>query len=88
MIIDSKVYDVTKFLDDHPGGAKAIAIYAGKDATEQFDMLHERNVIDKYAPDTYIGDLVAQKAAVPYVQNTESVERKTVNQLTPSEQEG
>jgi cytochrome b involved in lipid metabolism len=46
-------------LDDHPGGAKAILLYAGKDATEQFDMLHDRNVISKYAPNTYIGDVVA-----------------------------
>ena len=27
---------------------QAIVIYAGKDATEEFDMLHERKVIDKY----------------------------------------
>lgn len=58
VIIDNKVYDVTSFLDDHPGGAKAILLYGGKDATEQFDMLHDRNVIPKYAPETYIGDLV------------------------------
>eukprot|EP00391_Amoebophrya_sp_Ameob2_P011526 CAMPEP_0178991142 /NCGR_PEP_ID=MMETSP0795-20121207/5356_1 /TAXON_ID=88552 /ORGANISM="Amoebophrya sp., Strain Ameob2" /LENGTH=80 /DNA_ID=CAMNT_0020682803 /DNA_START=145 /DNA_END=387 /DNA_ORIENTATION=- len=48
VIIDGEVFDVTKFLPDHPGGAKAIVIYAGKDATEEFDMLHERKVIDKY----------------------------------------
>jgi len=48
VIIDGEVFDVTKFLDDHPGGKKAILIYAGKDATEEFDMLHERKVIDKY----------------------------------------
>ncbi|KAK9466531.1 hypothetical protein V1512DRAFT_208405 [Lipomyces arxii] len=28
-----KVYDVTKFLDEHPGGAELILDYAGKDAT-------------------------------------------------------
>lgn len=30
------VYDVTKFLDDHPGGQKPIISMAGKDATEYF----------------------------------------------------
>ena len=44
VIIDGEVYDVTKFLPDHPGGKKAILIYGGKDATEEFDMLHERKV--------------------------------------------
>lgn len=48
MIIDGEVLDVTKFLEDHPGGKKAIMIYAGKDATEEFDMLHDRKVIEKY----------------------------------------
>jgi len=47
-IIDGKALDVTKFLGDHPGGKQAILLYAGKDATEEFDMLHDRNVIQKY----------------------------------------
>jgi cytochrome b involved in lipid metabolism len=34
-----QVLDVTKFLPEHPGGAKAILLYAGKDATEEFLML-------------------------------------------------
>ena len=48
VIIDGEALDVTKFLNDHPGGKKAIMIYAGKDATEEFDMLHDRKVIEKY----------------------------------------
>lgn len=48
VIIDEEIYDVTKFLPDHPGGSKALLVYAGRDATEEFDMLHERNVIQKY----------------------------------------
>lgn len=32
--IGTKVYDVTTFLDDHPGGAEFILDYAGKDVTE------------------------------------------------------
>jgi len=55
VIVNGKVLDVTKFLDDHPGGRKAIMLYAGKDATEEFNMLHEENVIEKYAPQVLIG---------------------------------
>ena len=54
VIIDGEVFDVTKFLPDHPGGAKAIVIYAGKDATEEFDMLHERKVLSWF-PLNFIG---------------------------------
>mmetsp|Transcript_50840 Transcript_50840/g.80582 ORF Transcript_50840/g.80582 Transcript_50840/m.80582 type:complete len:82 (+) Transcript_50840:87-332(+) len=48
VIIGDDVYDVTKFLADHPGGKKSIMLFAGKDATEEFDMLHNRKVIKKY----------------------------------------
>lgn len=48
VILYGEVYDVTKFLNDHPGGKQAILIYAGKECTEEFDMLHEKKVIQKY----------------------------------------
>merc|ERR1712086_225923 len=38
VIIEGKVFDVTKFLPDHPGGKKAIVMYGGKDASEEFGM--------------------------------------------------
>ncbi|CAG8451965.1 8798_t:CDS:2 [Ambispora leptoticha] len=56
--VNGQVLDVTKFLPEHPGGKKAILLYAGRDATEEFNMLHDKNVIQKYAPDTVIGKLV------------------------------
>ncbi|KAM3555967.1 hypothetical protein ARSEF4850_005751 [Beauveria asiatica] len=37
MTIHGKVYDVTKYLQDHPGGAQVLAEAAGTDATEAFD---------------------------------------------------
>jgi len=55
VVVQGKVLDVTKFLDDHPGGRKAIMLYAGKDATEEFLMLHDENVVEKYAPQVIIG---------------------------------
>lgn len=55
VVIDGQVLDVTKFLPDHPGGEKAILLYAGRDATEEFNMLHDPKVIPRYAPDAVIG---------------------------------
>ena len=43
----SKVYNLTDFLGDHPGGVKAPLMYAGKDATEEFEMLHNSKVLNK-----------------------------------------
>jgi len=58
VILNNKVYDVTKFMPDHPGGKKAIMVYAGRDATEEFEMLHAPNVLKKYlSPEACIGEL-------------------------------
>merc|ERR1719424_2768060 len=50
VILNDRVLDVTEFLKDHPGGELAILTFAGKDATEEFDMIHPPDVIDKYLP--------------------------------------
>ena len=46
-------------LKDHPGGVLAIITFAGKDASEEFNMIHPPDVIGKYAPDAVIGNLGA-----------------------------
>lgn len=55
LVVEGKVYDLTEFLPDHPGGKKAPLIYAGKDATEEFMMLHKPEIIDKYAKQYQVG---------------------------------
>lgn len=57
VIVNGQVLDVTKFLPDHPGGKKAILIFAGRDATVEFNMLHKPDVVEKYAPESVIGVL-------------------------------
>ncbi|KNZ64337.1 hypothetical protein VP01_103g5 [Puccinia sorghi] len=57
VVVNGEVLDVTKFKADHPGGEKAIMLYAGRDATEEFNMLHDPKVVKKYAPDSIIGTL-------------------------------
>ena len=38
VVVDGQVLDVTSFLSEHPGGELAILTFAGKDATEEFNM--------------------------------------------------
>merc|ERR1712060_235889 len=57
VVVSGQVLDVTKFLGEHPGGELAILTFAGKDATEEFNMIHPPDVIGKYAPDAIIGML-------------------------------
>ncbi|KAI9313275.1 acyl-CoA dehydrogenase/oxidase [Dichotomocladium elegans] len=48
IIIDAAVYDMSHFVDMHPGGAFPILEFAGKDATEAFYGLHRQEVLVKY----------------------------------------
>jgi len=65
VVLDGKVLDVTSFLADHPGGELAILTFAGKDATEEFNMIHPPDVVGKYAPDAIIGVIGSAAAAAP-----------------------
>merc|ERR1719156_135838 len=57
VVVSGQVLNVTSFLSQHPGGELAILTFGGKDATEEFNMIHPPDVIPKYAPDAIIGTL-------------------------------
>jgi cytochrome b involved in lipid metabolism len=57
VVVNGDVLDVTKFLDKHPGGKHAILLFAGKEASDEFNMIHKADVVVKYAPETIIGTL-------------------------------
>merc|ERR1712241_1018976 len=57
VVVNGEVLNVTNFLSEHPGGELAILTFAGRDASEEFNMIHPPDVIPKYAPDAVIGVL-------------------------------
>ncbi|KAN0108717.1 cytochrome b5 [Hyaloscypha variabilis] len=61
IIIDDGVYDVTGFIDEHPGGSKILKRVAGKDASKQFWKYHNEGVLKKYTDRLKIGS-VEEKA--------------------------
>ena len=57
--INGLVYDLTDFLPMHPGGAKVILHYAGKDASTIFNKFHAKDVFSKFLdPEKCLGSLV------------------------------
>ncbi|ORX62960.1 acyl-CoA dehydrogenase NM domain-like protein [Hesseltinella vesiculosa] len=61
VIIDTDVYDLSNFVDLHPGGAFPILELAGKDATTDFYGLHRQEVLVKYKR-YKIGSIAGEKA--------------------------
>ncbi|KIW81109.1 hypothetical protein Z517_04132 [Fonsecaea pedrosoi CBS 271.37] len=48
VIISGNVYDLTDFLDHHPGGSAIILRYAGQDATSAYEPLHPPGTLERY----------------------------------------
>jgi len=57
VVVNNQVLDCTEFMNDHPGGKMAIMTFAGKDASEEFNMVHDKNVVEKYASEYIVGNL-------------------------------
>lgn len=60
--IRNKVYDVTDFLDRHPGGRSQLLVGAGRDVTQVFESYHKEetqsgSLMEKF----YVGDLVTNE---------------------------
>ncbi|KAG6830500.1 hypothetical protein H0H92_000341 [Tricholoma furcatifolium] len=56
ILIHGKVYDVTKFIDEHPGGDEVILAEGGQDATEAFEDVGHSDEARALLPDMLVGD--------------------------------
>jgi flavocytochrome c len=66
VVVKGAVLDLTNWLDEHPGGPQAILNFMGRDASEEFEMLHDDEVIPKYAPQQVIGRVKGQKVTLEF----------------------
>ncbi|KAI8464314.1 MAG: hypothetical protein J3K34DRAFT_440791 [Monoraphidium minutum] len=72
LVVHGKVYDVTSFLEEHPGGYDVILTSSGKDATQDFEEIGHSNsareMLNKYLIGEYAGGdsapVSSKKAAV------------------------
>lgn len=57
IVIQDKVYDLTNFLDEHPGGREIMLEHAGLDATTVFQDIGHSAEAKKILAKYYIGEL-------------------------------
>lgn len=63
-IIDAIVYDVSDFLDAHPGGEFVLRQVAGTDATTAFYNLHRQEALERYAADLAVGSVAGETPSI------------------------
>ncbi|XP_076255640.1 cytochrome b5 isoform X1 [Rhynchophorus ferrugineus] len=91
VLINNDVYDVTSFLNEHPGGEEVLLEQAGKDATEAFeDVGHSSDAREKMKS-FQVGTLVAserkpeqpKKSAVDWKETGESSDSSLKSWVIP-----
>ncbi|MES1917071.1 MAG: hypothetical protein MHM6MM_008831, partial [Cercozoa sp. M6MM] len=55
--IHGRVYDISRYLDFHPGGVNEILLAAGRDATQMFLRIHSWVAVETTLAPFLIGDL-------------------------------
>jgi L-lactate dehydrogenase (cytochrome) len=74
--IQGKVYDVTSFLPNHPGGPEIILQNAGKDATKIFTPLHPPDALDLLDEDQHLGPVDPTTMPAPVEEEATEEEKK------------
>ncbi|KAI3444369.1 hypothetical protein Pfo_001034 [Paulownia fortunei] len=78
LIISGKVYDVTPFLEEHPGGEEVLLMSTGKDATTDFEDVGHSNDAQEKMKEFYIGEI--DTSTLPSkLQHTPPIASSTVN---------
>lgn len=79
IVIEGLVYDVGRFLDEHPGGEEVILELAGMDATEGFDQIGHSDDARSLLKTMLVGRL-DPSAPVPVEELKETVPAETKEQ--------
>ncbi|KAL7992022.1 hypothetical protein Chor_016278 [Crotalus horridus] len=70
LVINRKVYDVSQFYLQHPGGPHLIRHYSGQDATAAFTVFHkDEDLIKKYLNSLLIGELTPDQPSCKPTEN-------------------
>ncbi|KAL3636192.1 Cytochrome b5 isoform A [Castilleja foliolosa] len=65
VVIDGKVYDVSSYLDEHPGGDDVLLSSAGTDATEGFEDAGHSKTARDLLEQFFIGELDEPPPPIP-----------------------
>ncbi|KAK9903477.1 hypothetical protein WJX75_006549 [Coccomyxa subellipsoidea] len=80
-VYEGKVYDATKFLQDHPGGPESILIVAGQDASDEFNAIHSakaKGMLKDYLIGR-VGESAAKEAKLPLIKELEEEKAGTAD---------
>ncbi|XP_022776717.1 cytochrome b5-like isoform X1 [Durio zibethinus] len=80
VVIDGKVYDVTSYLDEHPGGDDVVLAATGKDATDDFEDAGHSKSAKELLQTFCVGELDASSTIIPELEISSKKEATNYSQ--------
>ncbi|KAI0121912.1 FMN-dependent dehydrogenase-domain-containing protein [Daldinia grandis] len=84
IVVSGKVYDVTPYLGDHPGGPTILVKNGGTDATAEFRTIHSPDVLEYLPKESYLGEIDPAALASLATKSPSSSKPVTTSALPPS----
>lgn len=83
VVLYNKVYNLSKFADEHPGGKDIVLQYGGCDATKIFDSIHSKDMLNTLPPDCVLGQIDPSEVPCKLVPAQDEVSSKIVEGKPP-----
>ena len=83
-VIGGKVYDVTKFLEEHPGGEEVLIEVSGRDATQDFEDVGHSSAAKGMMETYVVGVLEGFKSEAAPVKQEKTTKDKTAFREIPA----
>ncbi|KAL3477610.1 FMN-dependent dehydrogenase-domain-containing protein [Aspergillus californicus] len=85
IVVHSRVYDMTDFLDEHPGGSAIILKYAGTDASKAYGEVHASSMIHKTLTSQQFKGMIDPTAQLPSVETLPEPNTLSEDEIAPLE---
>ena len=80
LVIENRVYDVTKWIRFHPGGELPILFMAGHDCSDVFKAFHAESIFERKLPAFCIGELKEKKKMSALTEDFEKIKREIIKE--------
>eukprot|EP00547_Thalassionema_nitzschioides_P000621 CAMPEP_0194212666 /NCGR_PEP_ID=MMETSP0156-20130528/12688_1 /TAXON_ID=33649 /ORGANISM="Thalassionema nitzschioides, Strain L26-B" /LENGTH=474 /DNA_ID=CAMNT_0038940537 /DNA_START=305 /DNA_END=1729 /DNA_ORIENTATION=- len=80
IIVQGRVYDVTNYVEKHPGGRLVLHAMGGKDCTDVFANYHQARVYQTMLPAYCIGEIKEEVEAYLHVKDFRQIEQDLLQQ--------